>query len=102
MIEIPVDDVVSLPAEIAEGTFRVQLVRPEGIDVRLGLIDVLAEQAQGMGDHSVHASGGDKPANTMLSADELAAETGPQKLVLKPWKTCDEAVACRIADRRRP
>ncbi|AUQ52345.1 Mg-chelatase subunit ChlD (plasmid) [Phaeobacter inhibens] len=96
VVEVPDDGVVSLPAQIVAGTYRVQLVRPDGTDFHLGLIDALPETAQDIGDHSE----GGEPADTMLSAQELAAETGPQELGFDPWKTCEEAVACRVEDRR--
>lgn len=96
VVPLPQNGVISVPPQITEGTFRVQLVRQDGSDFHLGLIDILPAQTQDMADHS--ASG--EPADTMLSADELAAETGQQEPGFEVWKACEEDTACRVADRR--
>ncbi len=95
-IPLPQNGVSPLPAQIGTGTFRVQLVRQDGADFHLGLIDILPKTAQDIADHSEDG----EPADTMLSAEEIAAETGPQVLGFEAWKTCDGAVACRVADPR--
>ncbi|WP_297340220.1 VWA domain-containing protein [Pseudophaeobacter sp.] len=96
MLAVTQSGLLSVPRQIANGTFRVQLVRQDGSDTHLGLVDILPASAQDMGDHST----GGEPGDTMLSAEELAAETGPQSLNFDVWKTCEEEVACRVADRR--
>ncbi|MDO6758027.1 VWA domain-containing protein [Phaeobacter inhibens] len=96
MLTLPQSGIVAVPPQIADGAFRIQLVRQDGSDIHLGLIDILAASAQDIGNHST----GGEPSDTMLSAEELAAETGPQSLSFEPWKTCEQDAACRVSDRR--
>ncbi|WOI35429.1 hypothetical protein R1T40_22070 (plasmid) [Tritonibacter scottomollicae] len=96
LLAVPQSGLVAVPSQISEGAFRVQLVRQDGSDIHLGLVDILPASAQDMGNHST----GGEPSETMLSAQEHAAETGPQSLSFVAWKTCEEDAACRVADRR--
>ncbi|WP_353308747.1 VWA domain-containing protein [Shimia sp. NS0008-38b] len=93
---VPDTGLVSVPPQIAEGTFRIQLVREDGSEFHLGVIDILPAQAQDMGDH---AAGGE-PADTMFGTDDRASEVAQQELSFEPWKTCDAQTPCRVADRR--
>ncbi|WP_424943154.1 vWA domain-containing protein [Aliiroseovarius crassostreae] len=96
MAGVPDGGLILVPPQTQPGTYRLQLLRADGTEHHLDVIDILPASAQDMGDH---AEGGET-AQTMLSDEELAAENGPQTLPFEIWKTCEGDAPCRIQDRR--
>lgn len=96
MAELPESGLILVPPQTRPGTYRLQLLRADGTDHHLDVIDILPPGAQDMGDH---AEGGEA-AETMLSAEELAAEDDPQTLPFEIWTSCDGDAPCRVQDRR--
>lgn len=96
MAEVPEGGLVLIPSQIQPGTYRIQLLREDGTDHHLDVIDILPDSAQDMGDHSDTG----EPAETMLSDQEPAAENDPQTLPFTVWKSCDGNAPCRMQDRR--
>lgn len=87
---------VSIPPNLAPGVYRLNLVRSTGDETFLDTIDILPDSAQSIGDHSYE---GEDPS-TMMSEEELAAESGPQTPYFEIWKQCDGPDPCRVRDRR--
>ncbi|MEP5152129.1 VWA domain-containing protein [Planktotalea sp.] len=95
-VDLPADGLLHVPTQLQPGTYRLQLLRADGSDHHLDVIDVLPVSAQDIGDHS----GGGEAAETMFSAEELAAENGAQSLPFTVWASCDGPNPCRVQDRR--
>ncbi|WP_432448370.1 vWA domain-containing protein [Aliiroseovarius marinus] len=96
LADVPDEGLVLVPPQVQPGTYRLQLLRQDGTDHHLAVIDILPDSAQDIGDHS--ASG--EAADTMISEEELAAESGPRSLPFTVWAACDGEAPCRIQDRR--
>lgn len=96
MTELPEGGLILVPPQIQPGSYRLQLLREDGTDHHLDVIDILPASAQHIGDHS----DGGEAAETMLSDEELAAERGAQTLPFTVWKSCDGDAPCRLQDRR--
>ena len=96
MVQVSEGGVIHVPPQIQPGTYRLQLLREDGTDHHLDVIDILPASAQGLGDHTE----GGEAAETMLSDEELAAESGAQALPFAIWESCEGNAPCRVQDRR--
>ncbi|MGB0959180.1 MAG: vWA domain-containing protein [Halocynthiibacter sp.] len=96
MAAVPEEGLVLVPPQTQPGTYRLQLLRGDGADHHLTVIDILPKSIQDMGDHSDNG----EAADTMLSNEERAAENGSQALPFTIWKTCEGNAPCRVQDRR--
>nr|WP_319948138.1 VWA domain-containing protein [uncultured Shimia sp.] len=85
MVEMAEGGLVLVPRQIQPGTYRLQLLREDGTDHHLGVIDILPESAQDLGDHSGLGE---------------AAENGTQSSPFIEWASCDGDAPCRMQDRR--
>ena len=96
LAEVSAGGLVLVPTQLQPGTYRLQLLREDGTDYHLDVIDILPASAQDMGDHSDTG----ETAETMLSDEELAAENGAQTLPFTVWASCDDPAPCRVQDGR--
>lgn len=96
-VKVPAVPLVSIPAALEPGNYRMHLVETSGEDTFLDTLDILPASVQDIGDHSTPEG---EAASTMMSAEELAAESGPQTPSFPIWKQCDGPEPCRIEDRR--
>lgn len=96
-VTVPAAPLLSIPSDLATGTYRVHLLHASGEDVFLDTLDVLPVSAQDIGDHG---DAGGEEADTMISEEELAAESGQQTPPFEIWERCDGSEPCRVRDRR--